>query len=81
MTLFIILALLMTVIAVLIIVIPFRNNQLDPKKVSLEQDENIAILRNQLRQFEIDFQEKRISQEQLDDARPCMIIVHAQVQL
>ena len=69
MTLFIILALVMTVIAVMIIVIPFRNNQLDPKKVSLEQDENIAILRNQLRQFEIDFQEKRISQEQLDDAR------------
>lgn len=69
MTTFIIIALLMTVIAVLIIVLPFRRKKLDLQKISLEQDENIAILRNQLRQFELDFKEGRIGQEQLDEAR------------
>ncbi len=69
MTTFIIIALLMTVIAVLMIVLPFRRKKLDLQKISLEQDENIAILRNQLRQFELDFKEGRISQEQLDEAR------------
>ncbi len=69
MTTFIIIALLMTVIAVLMIVLPFRRKKLDLQKISLEQDENIAILRNQLRQFELDFKEGRIGQEQLDEAR------------
>ncbi len=69
MTTFIIIALLMTVIAVLMIVLPFRKKKLDLQKISLEQDENIAILRNQLRQFELDFKEGRIGQEQLDEAR------------
>ena len=69
MTTFIITALLMTVIAVLMIVLPFRRKKLDLQKISLEQDENIAILRNQLRQFELDFKEGRISQEQLQEAR------------
>jgi cytochrome c-type biogenesis protein CcmH len=69
MTTFIIIALLMTVIAVLMIVLPFRRKKLDLEKISLEQDENIAILRNQLRQFELDFKEGRIGQEQLDEAR------------
>ena len=69
MTTFIIIALLMTVIAVLMIVLPFRRKKLDLQKISLEQDENIAILRNQLRQFELDFKEGRISQEQLQEAR------------
>jgi len=53
MTIFIILALIMTVLAVLIIVIPFRRKKLDFQKISLEQDENIAILRNQLSQCRI----------------------------
>jgi len=69
MTIFIILALIMTVLAVLIIVIPFRRKKLDFQKISLEQDENIAILRNQLSQFELDFKEGRISQEQLAESR------------
>jgi cytochrome c-type biogenesis protein CcmH len=69
MTTFIIIALLMTVIAVLMIVLPFRRKKLDLQKISLEQDENIAILRNQLRQFELDFKEGRIGQEQLEEAR------------
>ena len=69
MTTFIIIALIMTVIAVLMIVLPFRRKKLDLQKISLEQDENIAILRNQLRQFELDFKEGRIGQEQLDEAR------------
>jgi cytochrome c-type biogenesis protein CcmH len=69
MTTFIIIALLMTVIAVLMIVLPFRKKKLDLQIISLEQDENIAILRNQLRQFELDFKEGRIGQEQLDEAR------------
>jgi len=59
----------MTVVAVLLIVIPFRKNKINPEKISLEQDENIAILRNQLRQFELDCQEGRISQEQLQESR------------
>jgi cytochrome c-type biogenesis protein CcmH len=57
------------VVAVLLIVIPFRKNKINPEKISLEQDENIAILRNQLRQFELDCQEGRISQEQLQESR------------
>ncbi|QWD76493.1 c-type cytochrome biogenesis protein CcmI [Polynucleobacter sp. MWH-UH24A] len=69
MTLFILIAVLMTVVAVLLIVIPFRKNKINPEKISLEQDENIAILRNQLRQFELDCQEGRISQEQLQESR------------
>ncbi len=69
MTIFIILAIIMTVLAVLIIVIPFRRKQLDLQKISLEQDENIAILQNQLSQFELDFKEGRINQEQLDESR------------
>jgi len=69
MTLFILIAVLMTVVAVLLIVIPFRKSKLNPEKISLEQDENIAILRNQLRQFELDYQEGRISQEQLYESR------------
>ncbi len=69
MTLFILIAVLMTVVAVLLIIIPFRKHTLDPKKVTLEQDENIAILRNQLRQFELDHHEGRITQEQLHEAR------------
>ncbi len=69
MTLFILIAVLMTVVAVLLIIIPFRKHTLDPKKVMLEQDENIAILRNQLRQFELDHHEGRITQEQLHEAR------------
>lgn len=69
MIIFIIIALLMTVAAVLMIVLPFRRKKLDLQKISLEQDENIAILRNQLRQFELDFKEGRISQEQLEEAR------------
>jgi cytochrome c-type biogenesis protein CcmH len=69
MTLFILIALFMTVVAVLLIVIPFRKNKINPEKISLEQDENIAILRNQLRQFELDCQEGRISQEQLQESR------------
>ena len=69
MTLFILIAVLMTVVAVLLIVIPFRKNRINPEKISLEQDENIAILRNQLRQFELDCQEGRISQEQLQESR------------
>ena len=69
MTLFILIAVFMTVVAVLLIVIPFRKNKINPKKISLEQDENIAILRNQLRQFELDCQEGRISQEQLQESR------------
>ena len=60
MTLFILIAVLMTVVAVLLIIIPFRKSKLNPEKISLEQDENIAILRNQLRQFELDCQEGRI---------------------
>jgi len=69
MTLFILIAVFMTVVAVLLIVIPFRKNKINPEKISLEQDENIAILRNQLRQFELDCQEGRISQEQLQESR------------
>ena len=69
MTIFIILAIIMTVLAVLIIVIPFRRKQLDLQKISLEQDENIAILQNQLSQFELDFKEGQINQEQLDESR------------
>jgi len=69
MTLFILIAVFMTVVAVLLIVIPFRKNKINPEKISLEQDENIAILRNQLRQFELDCQESRISQEQLQESR------------
>jgi cytochrome c-type biogenesis protein CcmH len=69
MTLFILIAVFMTVVAVLLIVIPFRKNKTNPEKISLEQDENIAILRNQLRQFELDCQEGRISQEQLQESR------------
>ncbi len=69
MTIFIILALLMTVVAVLIIVLPFRKKKLDLQKITHEQDENIAILRNQLRQFELDCQEGRISPAQLEEAR------------
>ena len=69
MTLFILIAVFMTVVAVLLIVIPFRKNNINPEKISLEQDENIAILRNQLRQFELDCQEGRISQEQLQESR------------
>lgn len=69
MTLFILIAVFMTVVAVLLIIIPFRKSALDPKKISLEQDENIAILRNQLRQFELDCKEGRITQEQLQESR------------
>ena len=69
MTLFILIAVFMTVVGVLLIVIPFRKNKINPEKISLEQDENIAILRNQLRQFELDCQEGRISQEQLQESR------------
>jgi len=69
MTLFILIAVFMTVVAVLLIVIPFRKNKINPEKIILEQDENIAILRNQLRQFELDCQEGRISQEQLQESR------------
>jgi cytochrome c-type biogenesis protein CcmH len=69
MTLFILIAVFMTVVSVLLIVIPFRKNKTNPEKISLEQDENIAILRNQLRQFELDCQEGRISQEQLQESR------------
>lgn len=69
MTLFILIAVFMTVVAVLLIIIPFRKHTLDPKKVTLEQDENIAILRNQLRQFELDHQEGRITKEQLQESR------------
>ncbi len=69
MTLFILIAVFMTMVAVLLIVIPFRKNKINPEKISLEQDENIAILRNQLRQFELDCQEGRISQEQLQESR------------
>jgi cytochrome c-type biogenesis protein CcmH len=69
MTLFIISAVVMTLLAVLIIVVPFRKSKLDPKKIDLEQDENIAILRNQLRQFELDYKEGRISQDQLQESR------------
>ncbi len=69
MTLFILIAVLMTVVAVLLIIIPFRKSKLNPEKISLEQDENIAILRNQLHQFELDHQEGRITQEQLHEAR------------
>ncbi len=69
MTLFILIAVLMTVVAVLLIIIPFRKSKLNPEKISLEQDENIAILRNQLRQFELDHHEGRITQEQLHEAR------------
>ena len=69
MTLFILIAVLMTVVAVLLIIIPFRKSKLNPEKISLEQDENIAILRNQLRQFELDCQEGRITQEQLHESR------------
>jgi len=69
MTLFILIAVFMTVVAVLLIVIPFRKNKINPEKISLEQDENIAILRNQLRQFKLDCQEGRISQEQLQESR------------
>ena len=69
MTLFILIAVFMTVVSVLLIVIPFRKNKINPEKISLEQDENIAILRNQLRQFELDCQEGRISQEQLQESR------------
>jgi len=69
MTLFVLIAVFMTVVAVLLIVIPFRKNKINPEKISLEQDENIAILRNQLRQFELDCQEGRISQEQLQESR------------
>jgi cytochrome c-type biogenesis protein CcmH len=69
MTLFIISAVVMTLLAVLIIVVPFRKSKLDPKKIDLEQDENIAILRNQLRQFELDYKESRISQDQLQESR------------
>jgi cytochrome c-type biogenesis protein CcmH len=69
MTLFILIAVFMTVVAVLLIIIPFRKSQLNPEKISLEQDENIAILRNQLRQFELDHQEGRITQEQLHESR------------
>ena len=69
MTLFILIAVFMTVVAVLLIVIPFRKNKINPEKISLEQDENIAILRNQLRQFELDCQEGRISQEQLQESK------------
>jgi len=69
MTFFILIAVFMTVVAVLLIVIPFRKNKINQKKISLEQDENIAILRNQLRQFELDCQEGRISQEQLQESR------------
>lgn len=69
MTLFILIAVFMTVVAVLLIIIPFRKSTLDPKKISLEQDENIAILRNQLRQFELDCKEGRITQEQLQESR------------
>ena len=69
MTLFILIAVFMTVVAVLLIVIPFRKNKINPEKICLEQDENIAILRNQLRQFELDCQEGRISQEQLQESR------------
>ncbi len=69
MTLFILIAVLMTVVAVLLIIIPFRKSKLNPEKISFEQDENIAILQNQLRQFELDHQEGRISQEQLAESR------------
>ncbi len=69
MTLFILIAVLMTVVAVLLIIIPFRKSKLNPEKISLEQDENIAILQNQLRQFERDHQEGRISYEQLQEAK------------
>lgn len=69
MTLFILIAVLMTVVAVLLIIIPFRKSKLNLEKISLEQDENIAILRNQLRQFELDCQEGRITQEQLHESR------------
>jgi cytochrome c-type biogenesis protein CcmI len=69
MTLFILIAVLMTVVAVLLIIIPFRKSKLNPEKISLEQDENIAILQNQLRQFERDHQESRISYEQLQEAK------------
>ncbi len=69
MTLFILIAVLMTVVAVLLIIIPFRKSNLNPEKISFEQDENIAILQNQLRQFELDHQEGRISQEQLAESR------------
>lgn len=69
MTLFILIAVLMTIVAVLLIIFPFRKNQLNPEKISLEQDENIAILRNQLHQLELDHQEGRITQEQLHESR------------
>lgn len=69
MAIFITLAILMTILAVLVIVIPFRRTKVDLIKISLEQDENIAILRNQLQQFELDFKEGRISEGQLIEAR------------
>ncbi|MBJ7379499.1 MAG: c-type cytochrome biogenesis protein CcmI, partial [Polynucleobacter sp.] len=70
MTFFFITALCMMVIATLLLLIPLRKkNSLHDKRSGQDLEENLAILRSQLNQFQIDHSEGRISSEQLKEAQ------------
>jgi cytochrome c-type biogenesis protein CcmH len=70
MTFFFITALCMMVIATLLLLIPLRKkNSLHDKRSGQDLEENLAILRSQLNQFQIDQSEGRISSEQLKEAQ------------